>query len=130
MGLQKRPHEPEREISERVLQKESEEPRSKRPRVRRKETKVQTPIETNTEQVRDDSFPNLLNTPENFSGGKIADYFDEWKKFTSDQWVLNQVKGVKVNFNTEDTDVRDKNQICFPYNEKLIIQEEIEKFGK
>ena len=34
---------------------------------------------------------------------------------------------MKVNFNTEDTDVRDKNQICFPYNEKLIIQEEIEK---
>ena len=50
-----------------------------------------------------------VNTPENFSGGKIASFFDVWKNFTSDQWVLNQVKGVKVIFNQEDINLKDRN---------------------
>lgn len=41
---------------------------------------------------------SVVNTPENFHGGKIQYFLENWKKITSDLWTLQQVKGYKLDF--------------------------------
>ncbi|GFR90208.1 reverse transcriptase/ribonuclease h/methyltransferase [Elysia marginata] len=42
--------------------------------------------------------PSLVNTEDNYVAGKLSQHIDEWKRFTSDSWVLEQVVGIKVEF--------------------------------
>ena len=43
----------------------------------------------------------LCNTPENFTGGKLASHIDEWEKLTSDPWILNAVRGYKLDLESD-----------------------------
>ena len=39
------------------------------------------------------SIPPLVNTPDNFQGGKIISHIDCWRCLTSDPWILDVVQG-------------------------------------
>ena len=63
----------------------------------------------------------LKNSPENFQGGKISLYYEEWASLLRPSfWVLQNVKGVKVQEGNE-FDIQDKKEIKFP----SVIQEAI-----
>jgi len=38
----------------------------------------------------------LMNTKDNFCGGKISSFFDKWTKLTSDKYVLDIVRGYSI----------------------------------
>lgn len=41
---------------------------------------------------------SLENTPENFKAGKIALHLNQWQAIPSDFYILNCVKGYKIEF--------------------------------
>ena len=65
---------------------------------------------------------SLKHTPENFHGGQIAERIQEWKKLTSDKFILQMVRGDTIEF---------ENDIPTKYNAKdpsfsLVEEEEIQ----
>ena len=36
---------------------------------------------------------HVKNTPQNFRGGKVSDYYQNWSNLTSDNWVLQTIQG-------------------------------------
>lgn len=38
-------------------------------------------------------FYHLINTPENFSGGKVIHSVSDWRQITSDSWILDVIQG-------------------------------------
>ena len=42
----------------------------------------------------------LSNTPDNFVGGQTAYFHEQWSNLTSDPWVLNQIRGITIPFET------------------------------
>ena len=66
-----------------------------------------------------------MNTPDNFLGGKLALFFDKWKAFTTDNWVLEHVLGVKVGL--ENVNLPDRKEISFSETESRQIKEELDK---
>ena len=38
----------------------------------------------------------FLNTPQNFTGGKIREFKDQWKEVTESTWVLSVINGVSI----------------------------------
>ena len=48
--------------------------------------------------ISDFDINELVNTPGNFVAGQISDYLHVWEGITEDQWVLDQIKGVKLPF--------------------------------
>ena len=67
-----------------------------------------------------------MSTPQKiFEGGKLANYFDNWKNFTKDNWILEQVLGVKVEL--ENVKLPEKKEINFKNEERKTVEEEIKK---
>ena len=67
-----------------------------------------------------------MSTPQKiFEGGKLANYFDKWKNFTKDNWILEQVLGVKVEL--ENVKLPEKKEINFKNEERKTVEEEIKK---
>lgn len=56
--------------------------------------------------------------------------FDEWKKITSDSWVLDTVQGYKINFEQVPVQLNIPNQIKFSEIEKTLIDQEVNKMLK
>ena len=44
---------------------------------------------------------SLKNTAKNFYGGKMADCLQEWRKLTSDKWILSHVMGFTIEFKSQ-----------------------------
>ena len=53
----------------------------------------------------------LSNTPENFVGGQTAYFHEQWSNLTSDPWVLNQIRGITIPFETLPVQI----SVPFPY---------------
>ena len=66
-----------------------------------------------------------MNTPDNFLGGKLALFFDKWKAFPTDNWVLEHVLGVKVGL--ENVNLPDRKEISFSETESRQIKDELDK---
>ncbi|XP_061180646.1 uncharacterized protein LOC133189259 [Saccostrea echinata] len=73
---------------------------------------------------------NLLNVPENFKGGKISEFYENWKCITSDKWILDTVLGYKIEFDTMPQQNRAKPEIRFSDEETQLVNEEILKLEK
>ena len=69
----------------------------------------------------------LKNTPHNFKGGKVGLELEQWKKFTSDKWILEQIEGVKLIFIQDKDMVKDKKEIQFSKEEDILVKAEVDK---
>ena len=69
----------------------------------------------------------LENTPTNFTAGKIALHLNQWQEITSDFYILNCVKGYKIEFEDQPCQFNLPKPINFNSREKLIVNQEIEK---
>ena len=67
------------------------------------------------------------NTPENFHGGKISNKLSIWQTLTSDHWILDVVRGYKIEFDTFPCQQKLPNPINLNLEESEIIRNEIEK---
>ena len=72
----------------------------------------------------------MKNTPENFYGGKISDNFANWRRLTSDKWILQQVRGVQVEFQDNPSNIPHKREIVFNSTEDELVKQEISSFIK
>ena len=87
--------------------------------------------EIDTSQVHQPSIiDNLKNTPDNFYGGKISDNFANWRRLTSDKWILQQVWGVQVEFQDNRSSIPHKREIVFNSTEDELLKQEISSFIK
>ena len=87
--------------------------------------------ETATSQVHQPYITdNLKNTPDNFYGGKISDNFAYWRCLTSDKWILQQVRGVQVEFQENPSNIPHKREIVFNSTDDELVKQEISSFIK
>lgn len=70
---------------------------------------------------------SLENTPENFKAGKIALHLNQWQAIPSDFYILNCVKGYKIEFEDQPCQFNLPKPITFNSHEKLIVNQEIKK---
>ena len=70
----------------------------------------------------------LMNTPDNFTAGKIIYFLHNWCKLTHDKWILDVVKGYKIEFIGEPFQFHIPNSLNFSAVEYEAAQKEIEKF--
>ena len=40
---------------------------------------------------------NFLNTPDNFTGGKISEFHKQWKTISMSNWLFSVIEGVTIN---------------------------------
>ena len=73
---------------------------------------------------------DLQNTPENFKGGKLADNMNEWQKLTSDQWIIDTIKGYSIEFSDHPHQYQKPHEIKLSASEKAGLDSEIEQFCK
>ena len=73
---------------------------------------------------------NLKNTPDNFYGGEISYNFANWRRLTSDKWILQQVQGVQVEFQDNPSNIPHKRKIVFNSMEDELVKQEISSFIK
>ena len=73
---------------------------------------------------------NFLNIPDNFVGGKISHFLDRWRKLTSDPWILDIIKGYKIEFKTLPRQRSQPKQLVFSVEENNFVQQELQKFLK
>ncbi len=67
----------------------------------------------------------LQNNPNNFVGGKIGQFRQVWKNFTSDSWVIKTISGSKIDFCGCVDDVLMPHAIKFDKKEAKFIDEEV-----
>ena len=72
----------------------------------------------------------MKNTPDNFYGGKISDNFVNWRRLTSDKWILQLVRGVQVEFQENPSNIPHKREIVFNITEDELVKQEISSFLK
>ena len=72
----------------------------------------------------------MKNTPDNFYGGKISNNFANWRRLTSDKWVLQQVRGVQFEFHENPSNIPHKREIVFNSTEDELVEQEISSFIK
>ena len=60
-------------------------------------------------------------------GGRLAQSYCSWSNFTSDIWVLQAVKGYKIEFVCEPFQVSKPHRIVFSDKEKKLIDLEVQK---
>ncbi|CAG2213825.1 unnamed protein product [Mytilus edulis] len=84
-------------------------------------------VSTN-DQLLDISCEQLQNFPNNFIGGKISLFFDRWKELTSDYWILDIIKGYKLEFENIPTQINKPHPLVFNAIENQYVQQEIDKF--
>ena len=71
----------------------------------------------------------LVNTPDNFVGGKIQHFYENWSRLTSDKWILNVICGYNIEFENTPTGIQNKEpkELVFNSDETNMVQREIEK---
>ena len=69
---------------------------------------------------------DFLNTPNNFTGGKIREFQDQWKDISNSEWILSTVRGVTIN--SEEVElIPDKREIPFEPDMKSAMEKEVTK---
>lgn len=69
-----------------------------------------------------------MNTPENFFGGKIANFIHHWQEITSDEWILNTVQGYTIEIDSLPHQTFVPTPILFNDHEHKLISAEVEAF--
>ena len=72
----------------------------------------------------------MINTVENFRGGKTSLNLHNWKKITSDRWILQTICGYKIELDTLPYQHKLPRPIKFDDLEKKRIQEELDRFNE
>ena len=70
----------------------------------------------------------LINTSENFYGGKTEQFYQNWCSITSDEWILNAISGHKLEIKAEPSQFFIPRAIKFSENEQILITEEVNRF--
>jgi hypothetical protein len=71
---------------------------------------------------------NLCNTKDNFLAGKTKLKFNEWKKITSDRWILQTICGYRVELDTKPNQINIPTPLQFSVNDSEKIDNEIKRF--
>lgn len=74
-----------------------------------------------------ETISNAKHEVNNFEAGRIQKFFDNWCNLTSDPYILDMVKGYKIQFESIATQLQEQNQIQFSDVEAESVQQEIEK---
>ena len=61
------------------------------------------------------------------SGGKYPIFLDRWQKLTSDPWILDIIKGYKIEFETLPRQRSQPKQLVFTAEENNFVQQEMQK---
>ena len=69
----------------------------------------------------------LSNTPENFEAGKIAEFYHAWQQLSFDRNVLQLVRGMKIDFKNNISQLYHPRPMQFSQSEKILISCELEK---
>ena len=89
-------------------------------------SKIKTELQVDNIHVLNDT---LVNTPDNFVGGKIQHFYENWSRLTSDKWILNVICGYNIEFENTPTGIQNKEpkELVFNSDETNMVQREIEK---
>ena len=68
----------------------------------------------------------FLNTPQNFTGGKIREFKEQWEEITDSSWVLSVINGVSIDQNSIEL-IPDKQEIQFEPEMHEAMAKEVEK---
>ena len=68
----------------------------------------------------------FLNTPENFTGGKIREFKDQWKEVTESSWVFSVIEGVSIDHKQVEF-IPDKHEINFEPDMHEAMSKEVTK---
>ena len=74
--------------------------------------------------------PSLINTPENFSAGKTRFFIENWKKLTSDKWIIQTISGYKIELDNMPFQTSIPKPLSFNDSDQKLIEAEIERFLK
>ena len=88
-------------------------------------TSASKELQYNDETTMNLPVPNTYPDPE--VGGRLAQFYSSWSNFTSDIWVLQAVKGYKIEFVCEPFQVNKPQRIVFSDEEKKLIDLEVQK---
>ena len=69
-----------------------------------------------------------VNVSNYLFGGRLKNFLPFWNKLTTDGFILQCIKGVKIDFNSDIIQTNLPNQICCAEDEKSKIDAEITKF--
>ena len=67
-----------------------------------------------------------MNTPDNFTGGKIREFQEEWREISGSDWIYSIVKGVTIDENDVEP-IPDKNEINFSPEMQAAMENEVSK---
>ena len=70
----------------------------------------------------------LVNTPDNFVGGKIQHFYKNWSRITSDKWILNVICGYNIEFENTPIQNKEPKELVFNSDETNMVQREIDFF--
>ncbi|VDI36333.1 Hypothetical predicted protein [Mytilus galloprovincialis] len=87
---------------------------------------ISLPVSTSVQQLNTQF--TFSNTPDNFIGGKVKTFLDNWMSLTSDNWVLDVVKGYQIEFEQIPYQNKEPNLLQFDKDETNMVQLEIDKF--
>ncbi|CAC5392551.1 unnamed protein product [Mytilus coruscus] len=81
------------------------------------------PVSTSVHQLNRQF--TFINTPDNFIGGKVIKFQENWMSLTSDNWVLDVVKGYQIEFEQIPSQNKEPNMLQFNTDETNMVQLEI-----
>jgi len=70
----------------------------------------------------------LNNTAQNFRAGKTGDNIAMWETMTTDQWILNTIKGYSVEITSTPKQVHVPSPFAFSEKERKLIASELDRF--
>lgn len=88
-------------------------------------SKIKTELHVDNIQVLHNT---LVNTPDNFVGGKIKHFYENWSTLTSDKWILNVICGYNIEFENTPVPNKEPKELIFNSDETNMVQREIESF--
>ena len=86
-------------------------------------SKIKTELQVDNIHVLHDT---LVNTPDNFVGGKIQHFYENWSRLTSDKWILNVICGYDIEFENTPIQNKEPKKLVFNSDETNMVQREIE----
>ena len=72
----------------------------------------------------------IKNFKKNFIAGKAGKNFENWKRVTGDNFVLDQILGVHVRVDPKCVVSSEPRPLSVPPREKILINDEIKRFSK
>ncbi|CAC5382740.1 unnamed protein product [Mytilus coruscus] len=78
------------------------------------------PVSTSVQQLNTQF--TFINTPDNFIGGKVIKFLENWMSLTSDNWVLDVVKGYQIEFEQIPSQNKEPNILQFNTDDTNMVQ--------